>query len=94
MVLALLACSVYKKCMQYTLRNIPPGLDRALRRRAREQGKSLNDAAIDAMQRGVGGGAEPVRYRSLRDLAGTWIDDPDFDAAIVEQDRIEPHLWR
>lgn len=94
MVLSLPACSGYKKCMQYTLRNIPPGLDRALRRRAREQGKSLNDTAIDALQRGVGGGAEPVRHRSLRDLAGTWIDDPDFDAAIVEQDRIEPHLWR
>ena len=35
--------------MQYTIRNIPDPLDAALRRSAREQGKSLNDVAIEAL---------------------------------------------
>lgn len=80
--------------MQYTLRKIPPGLDRALRRRAREERKSLNDTAIEALRRGIGEAAEPVLHRSLRDLAGTWMDDPEFDSAIADQDQIDLHLWK
>ncbi len=80
--------------MQYSIRNIPAAVDRALRRRAREEGKSLNEVAIDALRRGIGVDNEPVRYRELRDLSGTWLEDPDFDAAIAEQHRIDPHLWK
>ncbi|MGH7822658.1 MAG: hypothetical protein ACREQ9_23110 [Candidatus Binatia bacterium] len=79
--------------MQYTLRKIPAGLDRALRRRARQEGKSLNDAALEALQRGIGAGVEAVRQRSLRDLAGTWVEDPEFDSAIADQDQVDPRLW-
>jgi plasmid stability protein len=39
--------------MQYTLRNIPDYLDAALRRAAREQGKSLNEVAVETMVRGA-----------------------------------------
>jgi hypothetical protein len=80
--------------MQYTLRNIPRRLNDVLRRKAREQGKTLNEVAVVAMQRGVGLESEAVRHRDLGDLAGTWVDDPDFDAAIADQDRIDPDLWR
>jgi len=79
--------------MQYTLRSIPRGLDAALRRRAREEGKSLNDVAIEAIQRGIGTGVQPAHYRDLHDLAGTWVDDPEFDAAIVDQHRVDKNLW-
>jgi plasmid stability protein len=79
--------------MQYSLRNIPTAVDRALRRRAREEGKSLNEVAIDALRRGIGAGDEPVRYRDLGDLSGTWLEDPEFDAAMAEQHRVDPHLW-
>jgi hypothetical protein len=37
------------KSMQYTIRGIPPALDRALRARARKTGKSLNKTALDAL---------------------------------------------
>ena len=36
---------------QYTLRNIPPIVDRALRRRARLEHKSLNQVAIDSLNK-------------------------------------------
>jgi len=80
--------------MQYTIRNIPDELDAALRRRAREAGKSLNQAAVEALAQGVGleGAAKP--RRTLRDLAGRWREDPDFDQAIAEQDKVDADLWR
>lgn len=30
----------------------------------------------------------------MDDLAGTWVDDPEFDKAIEEQHRIDPELWK
>jgi hypothetical protein len=80
--------------MQYTIRDIPPILDSELRRRAKTEGKSLNSVAIEALVRGAGLGEEPVRYRDLSDIAGTWVDDPEFDRAIADQDRIDEDLWR
>jgi plasmid stability protein len=80
--------------MQYTIRNIPPGLDRVLRRIAKREGRSLNDVVIAAMSRAVGAEEEPIAHRRLDDLAGTWEEDPEFDAAIEAQDRIDPALWR
>ena len=57
--------------MQYTIRNVPDLLDEALRRSAREQGKSLNRVAIEALARGAGL-MEQFRRRDLSDIAGTW----------------------
>jgi plasmid stability protein len=38
--------------MQYTIRGIPVAVDNALRARARAAGKSLNEAAVDALADG------------------------------------------
>ncbi|MGQ0814373.1 MAG: FitA-like ribbon-helix-helix domain-containing protein [Gemmatimonadota bacterium] len=79
--------------MQYTLRNIPAAIDRALRAVARREGKSLNEVAIRALARAVGVAEKPVRYRDLRDLAGTWQEDPEFDTVRSEHDRIDTAIW-
>ena len=79
--------------MQYTVRNIPKNLDEELRRRARREGKSLNAVALEAMTRGAGQAAEEVRFRDVSDLAGTWKEDPEFDAAIKDQHSIDTELW-
>jgi plasmid stability protein len=88
------AFTAYIACMQYTLRNIPSVLDRLLRQRARRDGKSLNDVAIEALSRGAGLTGERVKHRDLGDLAGLWQDDPTFDQAIREQDVVDDHLWK
>ena len=80
--------------MQYTIRKVPNALDTALRRRAREQGKSLNDVAIEALARGAGVSGERGRQRDLRDIAGTWQKDRAFDGALAAQDTIDPELWQ
>ena len=91
--LAFNACNAYNKRMQYTIRNVPNALDEALRRAARQQGKSLNDVAIDALARGAGVTGEPVRRRDLSDIAGTWRKDPAFDSAMVAQDTVDEEMW-
>lgn len=84
----------YNACMQYTLRNIPPAVDVALRRRSRAERKSLNRVAIEALVRGAGVGDVPVRHRSLADIANTWAEDREFDRAIAAQHRLDKRLWR
>ncbi|HKR84856.1 MAG TPA: hypothetical protein VJS37_11810 [Terriglobales bacterium] len=79
--------------MQYTIRNVPTNLDEALRRAAREQDKSLNEVAIEALARGTGITGERGRLRDLSDIAGTWRKDPAFDRAVAAQHRGDEEMW-
>jgi hypothetical protein len=80
--------------MQYTIRNIPETLDVALRHSAREQGKSLNEVAVQALARGAGLLETRSRRRDLADIAGSWKKDPAFDNAVAAQDTIDEALWK
>jgi plasmid stability protein len=86
--------NVYNMCMQYTIRNVPDILDKALRRAARERGKSLNEVAVEALARGAGVTGERVRQRDLNDIAGTWSKDPAFDSAFDAQDTVNEEMWK
>jgi plasmid stability protein len=79
--------------MQYTVRNIPDYLDAALRRAARQQGKSLNETALQALVRGAGLSGPMRRKRDLADLRGSWREDPAFDKALAAQDTIDESMW-
>ena len=93
--LAFYACSACNRCMQYTIRQVPNFLDAALRRRAQQQGKSLNEVAIEALARGAGVSAERGRQRDLRDIAGTWRSDrASFQRALAAQDTVDQELWQ
>ncbi len=80
--------------MQYTIRNVPSSLDAALRQRAQEQGKSLNEVALETLARGAGISGERTRKRDLSDIVGTWQEDPAFDEAIADQDKVDEEMWR
>lgn len=79
--------------MQYTIRNIPDYVDTALREAARQQGVSLNQMAILALERGAGLDGSS-RQRDLADVAGSWQEDLAFDSAIAALDMIEESMWR
>jgi hypothetical protein len=80
--------------MQYTIRGIPPAVDQALRKRAQTSGKSLNEAAIEALAEGVGVADSPRKRRDMSDIVGTWLPDPQLEEALADQRRIDEELWR
>lgn len=80
--------------MQYTLRNVPKHLDRALRAQAKREHKSLNEVVIAALLRAVGIDGELPVQRDLSDVVGTWQADPELDRVLAAQRRIDPEMWR
>jgi hypothetical protein len=79
--------------MQYTIRDIPRQLDVELRERARREGKSLNQVAVEAMAQGLGLGETSAPRRSVEDVAGTWKKQPAVERALADQDRVDPGMW-
>jgi hypothetical protein len=79
--------------MQYTIRNVSPELDRALKARAKQLGKSVNQTALDLLSRGCG---QAVRHRSLRHMPGAWSakEAAEFDRFLAEHRAIDEELWK
>jgi hypothetical protein len=80
--------------VQYTVRDVPAHVDLILRRRAMEEGTSLNRLLRDALAHAAGAEGGAPLHHDLDALAGTWEDDPEFDRAIADQDRVDEALWR
>ncbi|MCK6554235.1 hypothetical protein L6Q96_06565 [Candidatus Binatia bacterium] len=73
---------------------MPARVDAALRRRAKQEDKSLNEVVIEALLQATGLAGERIRRRDLSDLAGTWADDPECEAELEAQDRVDVELWK
>lgn len=80
--------------MTLTLNNLPPAVEDELRRRAIAEGKPVDQVALDVLARGLNLPPQPVKYRDLSDIAGTWVEDPAFDDAIRDQDQVDPEAWK
>ncbi|MDZ4288980.1 MAG: hypothetical protein U0984_13520 [Prosthecobacter sp.] len=79
---------------QYTIRAVPPAIDRALRRRAKQEAKSLNAVAVEALARGLELDAKPVEHTDLDALVGSWQEDQGFDRAMADFERIDEEVWK
>lgn len=77
------------KPIRYTIRGVPERVDEAVRQRAKATKMSLNEVLLDALIKGLDTAEEPAKYHDLDDLAGTWVDDPEFDAAIKAFEMID-----
>lgn len=75
--------------VQYALRNVPRRVNAALRRKARQEAKSLDEVAPEALVMGVGLANAPVTFHDLDVLAGTWREDAAFGRAIAAQDKMD-----
>jgi hypothetical protein len=83
-----------KNALQYTIRNIPERVDRALRRRAKEAGKSFNQVALEALALGAGEGLKPKRDFSEVIGSITAKDAAQIEEEIQLQRQIDPRLWK
>jgi hypothetical protein len=79
---------------QYTIRAVPAAIDRALRRRASREAKSLNTVALEALARGLELDAKPVEHTELDCLIGSWQEDAAFDRAIADFERVDEEAWK
>jgi hypothetical protein len=79
--------------MQYTIRNIPVELDRALKARAKQLGKSVNEVALDALASSVG---QSLPRRTLRNMPGAWsrAEAARLDEYLEEHRTIDEELWK
>ena len=80
------------KAAQYTIRNVPASVDRALRRRAAAAKVSLNTLLLRAL--GAEAGVSHARERNdLDSFFGSWIADRRVEEALADVRRVEPRDW-
>ena len=82
-----------------TVRNLPPEVARAIRRKAKLERLSLNRAVVELLEvaTGLSGRArEEAVHHDLDGLSGTWseAEADEFDAALREQRVVDPESWR
>lgn len=83
----------YIACMssiQYTIRQVPAAVDKALRANARKNDQSLNDALLAALADAAG----ETEHHDLDFLAGSWQGDNETESALKEQRSIDREMWR
>ena len=85
-----------KRKSQYTIRDVPESTDHRLRETAALEDISLNQAALRAIQRGLGIGEQPVTYRAVRDLlpSSPAVDTSGWATVLSEMDRVNPEEWK
>jgi plasmid stability protein len=77
--------------VQYTIRGVPPEVDRALRKKAAQLKRSLNQIVVDELTRATIGRS---RKTDFSDLVGRWTPDPGFDEVIASQRQIDWDKWK
>jgi phosphopantetheinyl transferase (holo-ACP synthase) len=78
-----------------TVRNLPPAVAKAVKEKARREGLSLNKAVVRLLEEATG--QKPrATHDDLDHLAGRWSakEYEVFMAALDEQRRIDPEMWK
>lgn len=79
---------------QYTIRNVDDEIDAAIRERAAQERKSLNNMVLELLRRALGIGPKENVQRDLSDVAGVCSIDERTRAAFEEQRQIDPEIWK
>jgi plasmid stability protein len=83
---------------QITLRGLDPELERAIRSKAKETGKSLNRVVRELVAEGAGLGKGKKGHRgaSLAALAGGWTekDAREFRESVRIFEEIDDEIWK
>lgn len=88
------AWSAYNAGMQYTIRDIPKEVDKALRAKARAEGASLNEVAVRTLAKGLGLDGVPCVYDDLDWFLGSGGLERAVTQAIERHDVVHPDDWK
>ncbi|MEO8662452.1 MAG: hypothetical protein ABI693_28585 [Bryobacteraceae bacterium] len=77
--------------VQYTIRGVPPDVDRALRKKAIQRKQSLNQIIVEELRAATLG---VRKMADFRDLVGQWTADQAFDEIIASQRQIDADKWK
>jgi hypothetical protein len=80
--------------IQYTIRNIPPSVDKIIRKRSKLSGKSFNQTVVELLSLQTFGTTEPPSDDNFDWLYNMKTLDASFDQAIEDQSKIDDKLWR
>lgn len=80
--------------IQYTIRNIPPVLDRVIRKRSKQSGKSFNQTVVDLLALQTLGTIKPSVDDNFDWLFGVNTLDKSFDEAIKDLSQVDEKLWQ
>lgn len=81
-----------------TIRRIDPGLDRAIKSRAKQKNLSVNQWVLETLKKVTGMGKEPVfkKHTDLDALAGGWSNEEakTFQKNTRIFERIDEDVWK
>ena len=80
--------------IQYTIRSVSPQLDKILKKRAKQSGKSFNKTVLETLNIQAFGSTEVPKTDVFKELFGANTLDKDFDDAIEELSQIDKKLWQ
>ena len=80
--------------IQYTIRNIPPVVDKVIRKRSKQSGKSFNQTVVDLLSLQTFGTTKPPTEDNFDWLYGANTLDEAFDEAIADLSKIDKELWQ
>ncbi len=80
--------------IQYTVRNIPPEVDKVIKKRAKQSGKSFNQTVVDLLSMQTLGTVDPAVDENFDWLFSQKTIDAAFDEAIDQLSQVDEKLWQ
>lgn len=80
-----------------TVRNLPPGVVKAVKEKARREKLSLNRAIVALLEEVTGSQpGKQVQHHELDHLAGRWSEAEyqEFLEAVRAQRQVDPEMWK
>ena len=89
-----IAYYVYMRNIQYTIRNIPVPVDKVIRKRSKQSGRSFNQTVVDLLSLQTFGTTEITKDDDFDFLYNKNTLDDSFDEAIKDISRVDKKLWQ
>ena len=86
--------NVYMSNIQYTIRNIPSPVDKVIRKRSKQTGKSFNQTVVDILTLQTFSDMEISNNPNFDWLFNKNTLDDNFDKAIKDMSQVDKKLWK